>query len=131
LQYTTPGAGTWAFELLINIAADATASANGFLAGVYAANQTGPSNANRYVANGSINATAKTLIQQNINFAIGVANNWGATVVGGSVDWMRVSGSVSTSAAGIIGFQWSELTTGTGNLTVQIGSYMILTQLSP
>lgn len=129
LIYTIPSAGVYAFDLAIKIGADATSSAGGIKWGINFSGTFAGSSKQSYL--GLINAAAITGISTSISSSVTVAVYTNATVTNSSnSDWIRITGTLDCSTTGVIGFNWAQNSSTGGNLTIQRGSWMTVTQLS-
>ena len=130
LTYTLPGAGTYAFQLFIRLAADATAASHGFACGPYSSS-TFNTALSRMGAAGMINGTANTNQQAAVQtVSTASAITYGSLSNSSIVDWVVITGSIISTSGGVFAFNWAQNTVGTGNTTVQGGSYMTVTLLS-
>lgn len=119
LQYTIPGAGTYAVNLfLLN-----PSGAGGFAATMFCV---APFSTSGWLATGVSRGSALTLTGYLAFNGSGFNGGAGA----GVADCTIITGQIVTTGSGLLSLQWAQAASNAANTTVKAGSYLTVTQLS-
>ena len=126
LQYAIPGAGTYAYKIVVAV----TGGAGGFkfVMSNTATQTVGFANAWGYLGSSAVNAGGNTILGYS-GMDISTVNS--PTLVGtNDSNWIVIEGETTVTSSGTLGLQWAQQSSSVTSTIVKAGSYIQVTRLA-